>query len=221
MSFQPPSLIGATNTTVSNTAFMDRLDSARAAGALMQYEYKNIKPKKQLKEIIKVLKPESKRFLKIPYKFKYNIKDRCVVCGMHHLWESGDFMRPPIPLTDVTKGRPMRGTYCPKHAGTHKQLEMLQQQILAEEHGLEFRAFIPRMPKVMRRGPLTSLTQEDLISLSSTGWLIKPPTVGDNKTATSEAINIVSEINILTDRLNHLMTKQGVKAVNTEVEKEE
>jgi len=38
----------------------------------------------------------------------------------------------------------MRGTYCPKHATHHKQLEMLQQQILADEHGLDFKAFIPR-----------------------------------------------------------------------------
>jgi len=219
--FQQPNLIGQTMSQNAPSVFLPTLERARASGPLEEYKFTNIKPKKKLKEIRKVLYPEKKSFLKIKYGYKFNLKDRCVVCGMHHLWESGDFMRPPIPLTDVTKGRPMRGTYCPKHAGTHKQLEMLQQQILAEEHGLEFRAFIPRMPKVMRRGPLTSLTQEDLISLSSTGWLIKPPTVGDNKTATSEAINIVSEINILTDRLNHLMTKQGVKAVNTEVEKEE
>ena len=104
----------------------------------------------------------------------------------------------------------MRGTYCPKHAGIHRQMEMLQQQILAEQHGLEFKAFIPRMPRLTKSGPLTTLTKEDVTSLVSAGWLIKPPTLADNKSATNEAIEIVGEINILTDRLNHLMIKQGV-----------
>ena len=66
MSFQPPSLIGATTPSVSNTAFMDRYEAARSPGSIMTYEYKNIKPKKQLKEIVKIMLPEKKRFLKIP-----------------------------------------------------------------------------------------------------------------------------------------------------------
>ena len=135
---------------------------------------------------------------------------------MHHVWDSGDYMRRPIPLTDVTKGRPMKGTYCPKHAGIHRQMEMLQQQILAEQHGLEFKAFIPRMPKLSRKRPINTLTKEDVASLTTAGWLIKPPTLGDNKTATEEAISVVGEINILTDRLNHLMIKQGAKAENAQ-----
>ena len=69
--FQPPSLIGATNATVNTgtNPFLDRLTAARAAGPVMAYDFKSLKPKKQLKEIIKVLKPERKRFLKMQ-KFK-------------------------------------------------------------------------------------------------------------------------------------------------------
>ena len=47
-------------------------------------------------------------------------------------------MRPPLPLHKVRKGYPMRGTYCDKHAQLHRQYEMLEQQMLAEEHGLSF-----------------------------------------------------------------------------------
>ena len=72
------------------------------------------------------------------------------------------------------------------------------------------------MPKLSRKGPLNTLTKEDVASLTTAGWLIKPPTLGDNKTATEEAISVVGEINILTDRLNHLMIKQGAKAENEE-----
>ena len=49
MQFTPPSLIGANSTNVTNKAFMDREDAARAAGPVMQYEYKSLKQKKQLK----------------------------------------------------------------------------------------------------------------------------------------------------------------------------
>ena len=65
MNYQPPSLIGATNATVAN-AFLPPLKYARAAGSIMTYEYKSDKPKKQLKELVKVLWPERKTFLKIP-----------------------------------------------------------------------------------------------------------------------------------------------------------
>ncbi len=202
-------IIGQMNTTAPS-AFLPPLQRARASGPVEEYKCINIKPKKQLKELVKVLAPEKKSFLKIKYSHKFNLKDRCVVCGMHHTWDSGDYMRPPIPLTQVTKGRPMRGTYCPKHSGIHRQMEMLQQQILAEQHGLEFKAFIPKMPKMIKRGPVNTLSKEDVGSLIGAGWLIKPPTLGDNKSATQEAITIVGEINILTDRLNHLMIKKGV-----------
>ena len=198
-------------TFTAPSVFLPPLQRARASGPVEEYKCVNIKPKKQLKELVKVLYPEKKSFLKIKYGNKFNLKDRCVVCGMHHVWDSGDYMRPPIPLTQVLKGRPMRGTYCPKHAGIHRQMEMLQQQILAEQHGLEFKAFIPKMPKLPRKGPLNTLTKEDVASLSNAGWLIKPPTLGDNKSATDEAIEIVGEINILTDRLNHLIIQKGAK----------
>ena len=198
--------------TTAPSAFLPPLQRARASGPVEEYKCINIKPKKQLKELVKVLFPEKKSFLKIKYSYKFNLKDRCIVCGMHHTWESGDYMRPPIPLTHVSKGRPMRGTYCPKHATIHKQMEMLQQQILAEQHGLEFKAFIPRMPKMIRKGPLNSLTKEDVGALIAAGWLIKPPALGDIRSATVEAVTIVGEITILTDRLNYLMIKQGVQA---------
>ena len=195
MSFQPPSLIGATNTTVSNTAFMDRLDSARAAGALMQYEYKNVKPKKQLKEIIKVLKPECKTFLKVPYKFKYNIKDRCVVCG----------------------------TYCEKHAGIHRQYEYLEQQILAEEHGLSFSAYIPKAPSLnplaAMTGPMTTLKQADILSLTSVGWVVKPPNA-EIETGEEEMFRLLIESDAISERLKVLLTEGSKIPVSEESEGE-
>jgi len=214
--FQQPNLIGQQMNTTAPLAFLPPLQRARASGPVEEYKCMAIKPKKQLKELTKVLLPEKKSFLKIKYGYKFNLKDRCVVCGTHHVWDSGDYMRPPIPLSNVNKGRPMRGTYCPKHSAIHRQMEMLQQQILAEQHGLEFKAFIPKIPKLTKIGPITTLTKEDINSLVSAGWLIKPPSLADNKTATNEAIEIVGEINILTERLNHLMIKQGVKVEGEE-----
>jgi len=163
--FQQPTLIGA-NSSVG-VAFLPPLAQARAAGLIDEYTFKEIKPKKKLKEMSRVLTAEKKSFLFIKYGWKFNLKDRCIVCGVHHIWENGDYMRPPIPLSHVTKGRPMRGTYCPKHATHHKQLEMLQQQILADEHGLDFKAFIPkpRMPQVLSKGALTTLSKADVVSL--------------------------------------------------------
>ena len=117
--FQQPTLIGA-NSSVG-VAFLPPLAQARAAGPIDEYTFKEIKPKKKLKEMSRVLTAEKKSFLFIKYGWKFNLKDRCIVCGAHHIWENGDYMRPPIPLSHVTKGRPMRGTYCPKHATHHKQ----------------------------------------------------------------------------------------------------
>ena len=178
----------------------------------MEFKFTEIKPKKQLKEITKVLKAEPKSFLGIKYGMKFNLKDRCVVCGFHHVWEQGDYMRPPIPLDKVTKGRPLRGTYCPKHAGMYMQMEMLQQQILADKHGLEFKRFIPKMPKIIKSGPLTTLSKDDVLSLTSTGWFITPPALGDNKTATEEVVRLITEINIMSDRITHLMLKYNIEA---------
>ena len=52
MQFQPPSLIGAQSANTGANPFLDRFSAARAAGAVMFYEFKNTKPKKQLKEIV-------------------------------------------------------------------------------------------------------------------------------------------------------------------------
>ena len=215
MQFTPPSLIGANSTNVTNKAFMDKEDAARAAGPVMQYEYKNHKPKKQLKEIMKVLKPESKTFLKVPYKFKYNIKDRCVVCGTHKVWEAGDNLRPPLPLHKVRKGYPMRGTYCEKHAAIHRQYEMLEQQILAEEHGLSFSAYIPKAPSMptslnpLASGPLTSLKATDIASLSSLGWTIKPP-ASNEESKEEELFRLTVESDAVNSRVKTLLT-EGAK----------
>jgi hypothetical protein len=224
MQFQPPSLIGATNTTVNSSAFMDRFESARAAGPIMNYEYKSTKPKKQLKEIIKVLKPENKTFLKIPYKFKYNVKERCVVCGTHKVWEAGDNLRPPLPLHKVRKGYPMRGTYCEKHAAIHRQYEYLEQQILAEEHGLSFSAYVPSArklnPLAAVTGPLTTLKQVDIQSLSGVGWTIRPPKA-EFESSEEELFRLIVENNAINERVQTLLT-EGAKVENlTEKEGDE
>jgi len=106
------------------------------------------------------------------------------------------------------------GTYCPKHSSMYMQLEMLQQQILADKHGLEFKRFIPKVPKVMKSGPITELTKKDVMALTSVGWFIKPPALADNKTATQEVMQLITEINLMTDRLTHLMLKHQIEATN-------
>ena len=211
MNYQPPNLIGATTPNIASNAFMDRYSQARAAGTVIMYEYKNIKPKKQLKEIIGILKPEKKTFFKIPYKFKYNMKDRCVVCGTQKIWEASDNLRPPLPLHKVRKGYPMRGTYCGKHASIHRQYEMLEQQILAEEHGLSYSAYIPKMPNLnpLASGPLTSLKQMDIQSLSAIGWTVKPPNSGD-ESREEEFFRLLLDINSSNERMKVLLT-EGVK----------
>tara|TARA_Y100000004_G_scaffold131235_1_gene148061 strand:- start:3990 stop:4607 length:618 start_codon:yes stop_codon:yes gene_type:complete len=200
---------------------MDRYEAARSPGSIMTYEYRNTKPKKQLKEITKILKPETKTFLKVPYKFAYNIKDRCVVCGTHKVWEAGDNLRPPLPLHKVRKGYPMRGTYCEKHAAIHRQYEMLEQQILAEEHGLSFSAYVPKAPSVsslnplnMVTGPLTTLKESDIASLSSSGWTIKPPQA-QGETREEELFRLVIESDAINKRVKTLLT-EGAKVVTVE-----
>jgi len=206
MGFQNPQGANVMN------AFLPKLPRARSAGIIEEYIYDEQKPKKKLKEIKKVLLPEKKKFLFFKYGKKFNLKDRCIVCGTQHFWEAGDTLRPPIPLTEVTKGRPMRGTYCPKHASTFMQMEMLEQQILAEENGLEFTAFKPKMPKVLKSGPINNLNKADVMALTATGWIIKPPSISTTESATQEAHRIVNEINILTEQLNYLMIHKGVEA---------
>ena len=221
MQFQPPSLIGAQSANTGMNPFLDRLSAARAAGSVMLYEYKSVKPKKQLKEIIKVLMPEKKKLLGIKYGFKYNIKDRCVVCGTQKNWDAGDSMKPPLPLHKVRKGYPMRGTYCEKHAAIHMQYEMLEQQILAEEHGLSFSAYVPKAPSVsslnplnMVTGPLTTLKESDIASLSSSGWTIKPPQA-QVETREEELFRLVIESDAINKRVKTLLT-EGAKVVTVE-----
>jgi len=202
--YQQPNLIMPQSPNVGNP-FLPKLQQARASGPIEEYLFTEIKPKKKLKEIKKVLLPEKKKFLLIKYGKKFNLKDRCVVCGMHHTWEAGDFLRPPIPLDNVVKGRPLRGSYCPKHASTHMQLEMLQQQILADQHGLDFTAFKPRMPKMIQRGPIKSLTKEEVFTLTATGWLIKPPTFKGVEGEVQEVGRLIGEISLATERLNYII----------------
>ena len=45
MQYQPPSLIGATTTTVANP-FLPPIPFARAAGPIMNYDYQSMKPRK-------------------------------------------------------------------------------------------------------------------------------------------------------------------------------
>ncbi len=190
---------------------LNPIQQARTVGTITEFKPLAIKPKKQRKEFIKVLTAEPKKFLWIKYGKKFNLKERCVVCGVHHIWEQGDYLRPPMPLDKVTKGRPLMGTYCPKHASIYRQLEILEQQMLAEKHGLDYKGFKPKMPKLLKGGPITNLSKEDIASLTASGYFIKPPALRDNRSATNEAIEIVGEINILTDRLNYLMIQEGVK----------
>ena len=220
--FNPPSLIGATNATVNTNSvnpFMDRLTTARAAGPIMAYEFKSLKPKKQLKEIVKVLKPEKKTFLKIPYSFKYNYKDRCVICGTQKFWTADDARRPPLPLHKVRKGYPMRGTYCEKHAAIHMQYEMLEQQILAQEHGLSFSAYIPSAKSLnpvnlVKSGPITQLKQEDINSLSSLGWKIIPP-ANEASSKEEQLYAMMIENAAMSERIKSLLT-EGVKVTTQE-----
>lgn len=215
--YQQPNLIGTqpmqpTFNQLPST-FLPPLERARSAGAVEEYRYQTLKPKKQLKELKKVLMPEKKKILFVRYGKKYNLKDRCIVCGTQHQWEAGDTLRPPIPLTEVTKGRPMRGTYCPRHASHFMQFEMLEQQILAEEHGLEFRAFKPKMPKVLKSGPVNNLTKADVTALMALGWYIIPPRQ-EKETPNDEAYRLITEINLATERLNYLVGNTGVEVAD-------
>lgn len=194
------------------SSFLNKRQSARASGPIVAYEFDSIKPKKQLKEIKKVLFPEKKRFIFISFGYKYNLQNRCVVCGTYHEWDMSDPYRPGIPLSDVIKGRPLKGTYCQKHAGMFKQFEMLQQQILADEHGLEFKKWIPtpRVPKMMQSGPIKQLRPADIASLTAIGWNIKPPTIKD-ESPDIEYSRLMLEIDTNLKRINYLVKGEEKK----------
>mgnify|MGYP003135720512 FL=1 len=199
-------LIGSQTANQVPSSFLNKRVAARAGGPMEEYQFSEIRPKKQLKEIRKVLLPEKKRFLLIKFGYKFNLTNRCVICGTHHEWDISDPYRPGIPLHEVTKGRPLRGTYCQKHAGMYKQMEMLEQQILADEHGLEFKRWIPkpRVPQIINKGPLTSLGPNDVTTLIAAGWVIKPPTV-DEEPPNEEYKRLMIEIQGSLDRVNKLV----------------
>ena len=95
-----------------------------------------------------------------------------------------------------------------EHTVIHKQMEMLQQQILADEHGLDFKAFIPKakMPNMLKRQQITDLTKEDVMRLTSMGWTITPPTPAkDAESQMAELVRLNTEIQLNTERINHLL----------------
>ena len=219
MQFNPQSFIDARTTTVEQNAFLPRDKLARAPGSVMKYDFKAIKPKKQIKEIIKILLPEKKKLLFFKFGHQFNIKDRCVVCGTHKVWEVSDPYRPGIPLHKVRKGYPMKGTYCAKHASMYKQYEMLEQQILADEHGLSFSAYVPSPKKLISSGPLTTLRMEDIQSLSAVGWTIKPPNV-EVSSKEEELFLLLIEQKSNTERIQALL-KTGTRIVEEEAVEDE
>ena len=171
MSYQQPNLIGQQPVN----PFEKPSKIARLAGPIMEYRFENTAPEKKLKELRKVLLPEKRRFI-FKFGYKYNIRNRCLVCGAFHEWDASDPLRAGIILSEVTKGRPLQGTYCPRHSSMWKQFEMLQDEVIADKHGLEFRKYIPK-PRVpmLSQGPLTNLNQAQVSSLVAAGWLIEPP----------------------------------------------
>ena len=72
---------------------------------------------------------------------------------------------------------------------------MIEQQVIAEKHGLEFKKYIPKpkVPQIMNRGPLVALTQGDIISLTSKGWAITPPQA-ETTTAEQKLIELLIEL---------------------------
>jgi hypothetical protein len=187
-----PNIIGAEGSMINP---MKIIGNARSAGPIIGYEFKSALPKRQFKELRAVLLPEKKKFVIVKIGYKFNVRDRCVVCGVHHVWDVGDTLRPPIPLSEVTKGRPLQGTYCPRHASFFKQLETIEQQMIAEKHGLEFKKYVPRpkMPQIMNRGPLVTLSERDIVSLSAKGWEITPP-VAETVSAEEKLIILLIEL---------------------------
>ena len=92
---------------------------------------------------------------------------------------------------------------------------------MADKHGLEYKGFKPRIPKMLKGGSIKTLSREDVASLTSAGWFIRPPALDDNRTATEEAIRLITEINTMTDRLNYLMLSNNIEATNELPTKEE
>ena len=96
---------------------------------------------------------------------------------------------------------------------------MLEQQVLADEHGLSFSAYIPKAPTMqtltpLSSGPLTSLKESDIMSLSSVGWTIKPPTA-EQEAVEEELFRLLIEQNTINQRVKTLLT-EGAKVTTKE-----
>ena len=137
MTYQPPSLIGASNATVNN-AFLPPIKYARAAGSVMKYDYKSSKPKKQVKEMVKILWPEKKTFLKMPIGFKFNTRDRLRQSDIEALSASGWTIRPPQMSVETAEDELFRLTM-ESHAINNRVISLMTtgtsiiQQSLTEE----------------------------------------------------------------------------------------
>ena len=99
------------------------------------------------------------------------------------------------------------------------QYEMLEQQILAEEHGLSFSAYIPSAKSLnpvnlVRSGPITQLKQEDINSLSSLGWKIIPP-ANEASSKEEQLYAMMIENAAMSERIKSLLT-EGVKVTTQE-----
>ena len=169
--------------SINNSYNSTDLQSARGMGPITPYQFKSLKTKKQLKELKIVLLPQKKKFLFLNCSFAFNVKE----------------------------SRPLKGTYCPKHASMYKQLEMLEQQILAEKHGLEFRKYIPK-PKMptLNRGPIKDLRPQDITSLIAIGWAIQPPQ-GTKETPVEQYSRLMFEIQGKLNQIQNIIPMMEVE----------
>jgi hypothetical protein len=62
------------------------------------------------------------------------------------------------------------------------------------------------MPNVLKNGPIKTLTKEQVLSLTATGWLITPPALKDSEGERAEVLRLIAEIEINTARLNSIIT---------------
>ena len=71
------------------------------------------------------------------------------------------------------------------------------------------------MPTIMKKGPLITLTPQDVASLSAAGWFIKPPAPATHEEEKAEAASLIISLNSDIQRLNHLVGK-GVELDGSE-----
>ena len=74
---------------------------------------------------------------------------------------------------------------------------------------MDFKSFIPkpRMPQVLSKGALTTLSKADVVSLIGVGWQIKPPNVKGEETTLEEVVRLSIEIRLASERMNTLIEK--------------